>query len=160
MTVSFRLTLKSMSLAVAIGLFAYIAPSDDVAAYELLTAEEFSERTDRAPTRSITKLANEGPEIIIHAPQAANNLRSPLDFEVEFRPREAEPDLATLKIEYDLGWFWKDVTGRMADHAEISDNRLISRGAELPDGDHHLRMSISDKAGKTTATEFVLTVAN
>ena len=67
--------------------------------------------------------------------------------------------MSTLTLEYDLGFFWKDITSRLADHAEITENRIISRGAELPAGDHHLRMSISDLAGKTTTSNMVLTVA-
>ncbi|MGI9490950.1 MAG: hypothetical protein ACR2QF_00840 [Geminicoccaceae bacterium] len=150
-----------MIVAAGIGLLACAHPSESFAeGYTLLTVEEYAERTERPPTRSINRLANEGPEIIVHAPQKASSLFSPLDFDVEFRAREAEPDLATLKLEYDLGLFWKDVTERMSGHAEVSGNRLVSRGAELPAGDHHLRMSISDLAGKTTATEFIFTVAD
>jgi hypothetical protein len=149
-----------MILAASVVLFAFAHPSDSLAGgYTLLTAEEYAERVDRPSTRSVKRLANEGPEIIIHAPEKAQSLFSPLDFDLEFKAREAEPDFATLKVEYDLGFFWKDVTSRMADHAEIAGNRLVSRGAELPDGDHHLRLSISDTAGKTTATEFVFTIA-
>lgn len=64
----------------------------------------------------------------------------------------------SLMLEYDLGLFWKNITSRLADHAEITENRIISRGAELPAGDHHLRMSITDLAGKTTTTRMQLTV--
>lgn len=130
-------------------------------AYELLTAEEFAERSPAGATRSVTVPANEGPEIIVHTPNASNGLRSPLDFDVEFRARSADalPVMNTLMLEYDLGLFWKDITSRLADHAEITESRIISRGAELPAGEHHLRMSISDQAGKTTTTKMVLTVA-
>ena len=160
MTTPSRPDVKAMILAASIALFTFAHPSDGLAeGYTLLTAEEYAERTERPPTRSIKRLASEGPEIIVHAPEKAQSLFSPLDFDLEFRAREAEPDFTTLKVEYDLGFFWKDVTSRMADHAEISDNRLVSRGAELPEGDHHLRLSISDTAGKTTATEFAFTIA-
>lgn len=160
MSASYRLTLHSMVFAAGIGLFVGLLSSDSMAdGYDLLTAEEYAERTARPLARSLTPVDEEGPEIVVHAPQGSESLRSPLDFDVEFRARKAEPDLATLKLEYDLGLFWKDVTTRMADHAEITGNRIVSRGANLPAGDHHLRMSISDTAGKTTATELTFTIA-
>jgi hypothetical protein len=160
MSASNTFYLRAKILAAAFGLFVALLPSDSRAdGYALITAEEFASRTSKVRTRALTSLASEGPEIIVHAPERSGELRSPLDFDVEFRPREAEPDMDTLKVEYDLGWFWKDVTSRMADHAEISSNRIVSRGAELPAGNHHLRLSISDQAGKTTATEIAFTVA-
>lgn len=156
-----RLPLQAMIIAAGVSVLVGMVSSDAEAdGYELLTAAEYALRKPKAPTRSITKMQNEGPEIVIHNPDGANDLRSPLDFDVEFRARSADPDMATLKLEYDLGLFWKDVTRRMADHAEITDNRIISRGAELPVGDHNLRLSISDKAGKITATEISFTIAD
>ncbi|MDH3660880.1 MAG: hypothetical protein OEU92_12800 [Alphaproteobacteria bacterium] len=160
MPVSLRLTLNSMALAAGIGLLSCVLPSNGAAdGYDLLTAEEYAERVARPLTRTMTPIAEEGPEIIVHTPQGSEGLRSPLDFDVEFRPRRAAPDMRTLKLEYDLGLFWKDVTRRMADHAEITDNRIVSRGAELPAGEHRLRMSISDQVGKTTSTEIAFTIA-
>lgn len=156
LSASHHLALQSMVL----GLLVSAHPLGGAAgAYELLTAEEYAERSARGTKRSAAASANEGPEIIIHTPEASGDLRSPLDFDVEFRARSAEPVMNTLMLEYDLGLFWKDITSRLADHAEITANRIISRGAELPAGDHHLRMSITDQAGKTTTTKMVLTVA-
>ncbi|MGI9510932.1 MAG: hypothetical protein ACR2QJ_16450 [Geminicoccaceae bacterium] len=127
-------------------------------AYDLLTAEEYAERSPRGATRSVTVSADEGPDVIVHTPATSGDLRSPLDFDIEFRAKNAEPVMGSLILEYDLGMFWKDVTDRLAGHAEITDNRLVSRDAELPAGDHHLRLSISDMAGKTTTTKMILTV--
>lgn len=156
-----RHPLRAMMIAAGISLLVGMPPNNARAeGYELLTAEEYAARTPKARARSINRMENEGPEIVIHNPHGANDLFSPLDFDVEFRARSAAPDMATLKLEYDLGLFWKDVTRRMADHAEITDNRIISRGAKLPAGDHNLRLSISDKAGKVTATEISFTIAD
>jgi hypothetical protein len=161
MSSAHHLDLYAMVLAAATGLIAAAGPfAGPAEAYDLLTAEDYAERSARAATRSITTQANEGPEIIVHTPEASGNLHSPLDFDVEFRARHAEPDMSTLTLEYDLGFFWKDITDRLAEHAEITGNRIISRGAELPAGDHYLRLSISDQAGKTTTSNMVLTVAD
>jgi hypothetical protein len=146
--------------ALAAGLLLVASASAHTArAYDLLTAAEYAERTPAGATRSLTAAANDGPEIIVHTPETSGALRSPLDFDVEFRAKDALPVMGSLLVEYDLGLFWKDVTARLAEHAEITENRIISRGAELPAGDHHLRLSISDEAGKTTTTTMVLTVA-
>lgn len=150
-----------MVLAVGVGLFVCAFSVDRPAhAYDLLTIEEYAKRAPGGATRSLTVTASDGPEIIVHSPQTSGDLSSPLDFDVEFRARSAEPLIGSLLLEYDLGLFWKDITNRLADHAEVTENRIISRGAELPVGDHHLRMSISDLAGKTTTTSIVLTVSN
>lgn len=155
-----HLTLPAMVFAVGAGLIVSALPFIGVAeAYDLLTAEEYAERVPRGAARSVTVSANEGPDVIVHAPETSNDLRSPLDFDIEFRAKSAEPVMGSMILEYDLGLFWKDVTDRLAGHAEITDNRIISRDAELPAGEHHLRMSISDMAGKTTTTNMVLTVA-
>ncbi|MEZ5934442.1 MAG: hypothetical protein R3F54_21365 [Alphaproteobacteria bacterium] len=148
------------ALAVAAGLLAASAFDRPALAYDLLTAEEYAERTPSGETRSLTVSANDGPDIIVHTPETSGALRSPLDFDVEFRAKDAEPVMGSLLVEYDLGLFWKDVTARIAEHAEITGNRIVSRGADLPAGDHHLRLSISDLAGKTTTTDLVLTVAD
>ncbi len=159
MSASRHLSLRSLFLVA--GLISFAIPFGGGAhAYELLSAEEYAERSQKGPTRSLVPPENEGPEIVVHTPEASGSLRSPLDFDVEFRARSAAPDMSTLTLEYDLGFFWKDITSRLADHAEITENRIISRGAELPAGDHHLRMSISDLAGKTTTSNMVLTVAD
>ncbi|MEM7044093.1 MAG: hypothetical protein AAF543_14885 [Pseudomonadota bacterium] len=152
--------MTGMVLAAGAGLLFSALPVDGPAhAYDLLTVEEYAERAPRGATRSITVSTNDGPEIIVHTPEVSGDLSSPLDFDVEFRARDAEPLIGSLVLEYDLGLFWKDITSRLADHAEITENRIISRGAELPAGDHHLRMSISDLDGKTTTTNMVLTVS-
>jgi len=149
-----------MVLAVSAGLLVCAFPVDGPAhAYDLLTIEEYAKRSPSGATRTFIVTANDGPEIIVHTPETSGDLSSPLDFDVEFRARSAEPLIGSLILEYDLGLFWKDITSRLSDHAEITENRIISRGAELPVGDHHLRMSISDLAGKTTTTNMVLTVS-
>ena len=51
----------------------------------------------------------------MHSPQTSGDLSSPLDFDVEFRARSAEPLIGSLLLEYDLGLFWKDITNRLAD---------------------------------------------
>ena len=162
MSASSRMTLPSLVLATGVNLLVCASLFSGMAsAYELLTAEEFAARSSRGATRSIDVLAKEGPEIIVHTPKASGDLSSPLDFDVEFRAQNADalPVMNSLLLEYDVGLFWKDITARLADHADITENRIISRGAELPAGDHHLRMSISDQAGKTTTTKMLLTVA-
>ena len=160
MSTLYHRAVTRMVLAAGAGVLACAFSVDGPAhAYDLLTIEEYAKRSPSSATRSLTVTASDGPEIIVHSPETSGDLSSPLDFDVEFRARSAEPLIGSLLLEYDLGLFWKDITSRLADHAEITENRIVSRGAELPVGDHHLRMSISDLAGKTTTTKIVLTVS-
>lgn len=161
MSISQHQSLQALLRAVAAGLLSsLILFGGKSQAYDLVTADDYAERSPVGSTRAVTTAPSEGPEIIVHAPDIDGALRSPLDFDIEFRANGAEPVMGSLILEYDLGLFWKDITDRLAGHAEISDNRIVSRGAELPAGEHHLRLSISDLAGKTTTSTMILSIAD
>lgn len=147
--------LSFAAFVTGLGLLAFVLMGEDRSEpYALLTEEEYAS-LDRSAveTRAMTFVKRDGPDIVVHSPRQAADLRSPLDFDVEFKPNGAEPDLKTLKLEYDLGIFWKDVTERIAGKARIAGNRIVSRGAKLPAGQHRLRMTIHDARGRATVTE-------
>lgn len=127
--------------------------------WDLITPEEYSRRTERQQTRNLTVERDAGPEIVLHRP-ISFELASPVDFDVEFRPRDnVAPDLATLRVEYDMGLFWQDVTKRLLGHARVTGLRLTSTGARLPPGRHVLRVRIMDKQRRATVSTLELTVA-
>ena len=113
-----------------------------------------------ARTRALEPVKHDGPEIRIHAPRGFD-LDSPVDFDVEIVPKDGvEPDMASLKIEYRIGPFWTDVTDRLRQNARMSGMRMLAPGAQLPEGDHLLRLTIGDREGRITVARLSFTVGH
>jgi hypothetical protein len=151
-----RRALLGLGLALAL-----LSPQPVAAAelWDLVTPEEFAARTPPPEARALTALRDDGPRVVIHSPPGFR-VGSPVDFDVEFVGRNGSaPDLATLRIEYDMGLFWTDVTTRLLAHARFSGSHLLAPGAKLPVGQHVLRFGISDRAGRRSLALVELTVA-
>jgi len=116
----------------------------------------------RMPARApaLRTMRQDGPRILIHQPRSFR-LSSPVDFDVEVVPRNGvRPDMSTLKVEYDAGLVWADVTSRIKRRASMQGLRLRARGTELPAGRHVLRLTIRDKRGRATVAELTLLVSD
>lgn len=112
--------------------------------FDLVTDDEFATRRPEKTSRSIQALLRDGPQIVFHSP-SQTNLNSPVNFDVEFKARNGVPPLIeTLRVDYDLGITWFNVTKRLLEHAKISNGRVQAQNAQLPKGKHTLRMSIMD----------------
>lgn len=151
------------AVALALGM---VAPGPRAGAqtpsFALLTPEEQMqyENVGSGAVRSIAIQSNAGPQIQIAAPQGFT-LRSPVDFDIRVSPRDGVAvDMSTLRIDYRLGPAWVNVTNRIMRHAAIAGARLRARGAELPQGDHALRVSIRDAQQRVTQATVRFTVAN
>ncbi|MGG7644807.1 hypothetical protein ACQ5SP_08395 [Rhodovulum sp. YNF3179] len=107
---------------------------------------------------SISLKRNDGPTIAVNSP-VGFELKSPIDFDVALQPRgEAGVDMGSLKIEYKLGPIWTNVTRRLTREARIIGNRLIAKNADLPAGNHALRVTVADAAQGTTTAIVTFTV--
>lgn len=112
--------------------------------FDLISAEDYARRRPRVATRMIAVLKADGPKILFHAPRQSR-LHSPVDFDVEFRGREGVPPvLASLRVDYDLGITWFNITDRLLAHARIASGRMKANGAQLPKGRHRIRLGILD----------------
>lgn len=124
------------------------------AGFTVLTAAELETYTSQpavdSPGRTITLTASDGPQIKVAAPSGFA-LTSPVDFDIRIQPRDGRPaNMDTLKIEYRLGPAWVNLTKRIMKRASVSGERFLAQGAELPAGNHTLRVSIKDDASKLT----------
>jgi len=109
-------------------------------------------------TRSIALRRADGPGIDVTSPSGFA-LRSPIDFDVRFRPRDGvDVDMGSIRIDYRLGPIWANVTNRLARHASVTQNRLQATGAELPAGDHLIRLRIRDARQRETLALISFTV--
>lgn len=151
-----RLILAGLTGAI-VASAAHRVPAQAVTGYDLITTEDMAERTGSV-TRALRQLSSDGPTLVVHAP-SASTVRSPVDFDVEFRPRGGvAPDLSSIRVDYNLGIAWKNVTRRLLSHARVDGNRLRSAGAKLPAGTHELKLSIRDLDRRRTEAILELTV--
>lgn len=146
------------ALGVAAGVGAYWGLSGKPEPYALITAQESDQHQKRKLSRDIYLRKADGPQIIFHAPrQIATS--APIDFDVEFRARGGSaPVMKTLKIDYNLGIAWVDITPRLLAHATQSGTRLTSRNAMIPAGKHEIRLRIQDDQQRVSEVLLKLTV--
>lgn len=95
-----------------------------------------------------------GPQIVVETPKLVGDvLHSPIDIRVKFVPLRAPvaPDSLRVYVRLLVGWI--DVTSEIRKHATISASGVTVAGAQLPKGDHRIRVQISDTAGGASSSE-------
>lgn len=104
-------------------------------------------------TRGITR----GPGIKLVSPEpAADGIRSPFSFKVVFEPRGgARIDPASVKLSY-LKSPAVDLTERVK--AGLSEKGIQLEGAEVPPGEHQIRLTVQDTEGRQASTVITLKV--
>ncbi len=120
--------------------------------FALLTEDEIAEiaRNPASKNREILVVKTGGPLIRVKAPSGFA-LRSPVDFDIRVEPRGGiGVDMGTLRIEYKLGPVWVNLTRRVMREAKINGYHFLARGAELPPGNHSLRLTVHDQEARIT----------
>lgn len=128
---------------------------------ELEMFERHSTTDDAAAkTRNLKLAINDGPSILVASPSGFQ-LKSPVNFDVRIKPKDGVPVvMSTLKVEYRLGLIWANITGRLLGHGSVIGTQLKANGAELPNGKHKVRLTVSDADGRKTRVEVSFAVAN
>jgi len=86
-----------------------------------------------------------GPEIKVVEPAPDGEYRAPIKLIIDFIPRPGtQVDLKTFRLEY-LKFVSVDITGRVAGYVGPTGVRVEK--ADLPPGDHKLRITLKDTAG-------------
>lgn len=84
-----------------------------------------------------------GPEILLVHPGSLTNIPSPLDIELQFRPKAPSKIVRdSLRVLY--GFFGFDVTDRLTKHAQVTASGIRANHAELPAGSHSITIEVSD----------------
>ncbi len=98
-----------------------------------------------------------GPLIVVKDPKALKRLRSPIYIFIAFEPGSSglPPDMKTLNVTL-IGFFDIDITDRVREY--IKGSNLEIEKADLPAGDHRLRMSIKDVDGNPNERDVVVRV--
>jgi hypothetical protein len=130
--------------------------------FELISPMEAKEAMDNpAPEETFqAKGAVGAPVIKVLSPTVSTgDLVSPVDIEMSFEsPDNTAIDMNSLKILYVM-LIKKDVTDRILEHATISGDSLIAKGAELPKGNHKFIVEIQDEKQRKTREKFSVSVS-
>jgi len=143
-------TLCGGVLTVLIALVSHLA----IAGATLITREEAQLPTPKgaAASRAITR----GPHIDL-AGFDSKEMHSPVRLQLKFRGfGGATIDLDSLRVTY-VKTPNIDLTSRVRPYAELTGIEIPA--AEVPPGEHLIRMEVHDSEGRRTTTTFVLNVA-
>jgi hypothetical protein len=124
----------------------------------LITPEEAQMQIrDGSYADPVSAIEGYGPAIVVKRPKMLQQLSSPIDILVSFEPgmNGDIADMKTLKVTL-VGWIDIDITGRLTKY--ISGTNLDVKQADLPGGDHRLRMSIKDVEGKVNERDVIIAV--
>jgi len=103
-------------------------------------------------TRGITR----GPAVKLVSPQADQAVKGPFDWKVQFEARGGEKiDPSSVKVTYVKSPF-VDLTPRI--QSAISADGINFSKAEVPPGEHVLRITVKDSAGRETNSTMTLKV--
>lgn len=98
-----------------------------------------------------------GPHIEVVEPQADAEYRAPIRLIINFIPREGtQVDLKSFKLEY-LKLISIDITGRVAGYLGPTGVRI--ERADLPPGDHRLRITLKDTKGGISQQVYLVKIA-
>lgn len=101
---------------------------------------------------------NDGPEIEIVTPDSQKSYKSPVKIIVSFFARNGKKiDLTKLKVEY-LKMFAVDLTKRVLPYT--SEEGIKIEKAELPSGNHKIRITLADAEGGVTQQVFLFVVSD
>jgi len=111
-----------------------------------------------APLELLSSSAGNGPSIQLRKPLVLQKVYPPVDILIEILTGNsgAAPNMASFKVVL-LKLFNIDITERVRKY--IKGNVLDVRGAELPEGDHKLRVSVADGAGNLSQRDLRLVIS-
>jgi hypothetical protein len=109
------------------------------------------------PAGSQTRGISRGPTIKVNSPIPDVATPSPFDFRIVFVPRgDTKIDVDSVKVVYMKSPF-VNLTPRLRE--AISDKGIDLSKAEVPPGNHTIRVSVSDNEGRETNSVFTVVVS-
>ena len=142
-----------MRLIHLVGLVAFTFVSSISVATPLISAKEAA--LPNAKNVLATRGISRGPIIKLNAP-ASETVESPFDFRLTFEPRgDAKIDPDSVKVIY-LKFPFVDLTPRVK--SAISTSGIDFPKAEVPPGNHSIRVTVKDTEGRETNAVFNIEV--
>ena len=132
-----------------------------VAASQAKTAEIARINAEVESPVKIVNLSDEGPEIVLLAPEEGGTYVSPIGIEIAFRPEPGTTvDLDTLKVTVvsntAIGVFEADITEDIVSYA--SQQGISAPRAEIPAGQHVVTIQVADSERRMTERQLAITV--
>jgi len=130
------------------GDFWFITPEEAAMAPAVIDPHAIRER---GLFSSEPELSENGPKIRLEKPHGDDPQPSPVEIHIQFIPRDAPVDLSTLEVTL-VKIIDIDLTERVKDYA--TDTGLHIKDANLPSGEHTVRVTLGDTEGGLTVTQF------
>ena len=109
-------------------------------------------------TLPVAAAEGRGPQIVVMNPRALERLRSPVNILIRFEPGASgqPPDMKSLSVTL-RGLISIDITDRLKEY--LIGASLEVHDAELPTGNHRIRLTLTDMGGNLSARDVTLIVA-
>lgn len=125
----------------------------------LITPEEAATPDEAEPlvrSRGLgPKLPDAGPMIELLKPIENEKISVPTEIEVRFTPRGAPVDLSTLRVSV-VKVIRIDITDRLSAYASPTGIKIPD--ANLPSGEHKVRLTVGDAEGHVTSKDVVFRI--
>lgn len=134
------------------GLTILVLSTAHVSAAPLITAKEakLPDAAGGLNTRGISR----GPGIKVVSPEAGAQNKGPFEFKVDFEPRGGSTiDKSSVKVIY-MKSPTVDLTPRIK--AATTDSGIDLKNAEIPPGDHQIKITVKDSEGREASTTTTL----
>jgi hypothetical protein len=146
----------SFTLICAAALLAVVTAAPIAVAASLITSEEAALPPQKGAVPNSARGITRGPKIVLPEPEAGVQL-SPMRFQVKFQTFGGSSiDLDALKVSY-LKSPVVDLTSRIKPFATSAG--IDMPDAQVPPGEHLVRVEIKDAEGRTASTSFLLKIA-
>jgi hypothetical protein len=145
-------------VTVLIGALALTVAHPQISFAEMLISDAESNLPPSADTAMATRGITRGPAIEVVSPTpGAKNIKSPLPLHVNFVGRNNVPiDTASVKLTY-MRTPAVDLTPRVKPH--VTKDGIDMPQADVPPGNHLIRIDLKDAEGRAASTTITLVVA-
>jgi hypothetical protein len=145
-------------VTVLMGALALTIAHSQISAAEMLITEAESKLPQGSDSAMATRGITRGPAIELVSPApGTRNVKSPLPLQLKFVGRNAVPiDTASVKLTY-LRTPTVDLTPRVKPH--VTKDGIDMPQADVPPGNHLIRIDVKDAEGRATSTTITLVVA-
>lgn len=142
------------NLIAGIALVGILLPASAQKVALITTAEaELPPASGALATRGISR----GPGVKLLSPESGTSVKGPVNIKLSFEGRGGEKvDPASVKVTY-MKTPMVDLTARM--QTAISVSGIDLNQADIPPGEHTLRVTVKDTAGRETNSTMTLVVA-
>ena len=149
--------MRSSMITVLISALALACTFPKMSAAETLISEAESKLPQFTDAGMATRGITRGPGIELVSPAPGANVKSPLPLKIKFVGRNNIPiETASVKLTY-LKTPMVDLTDRIKSH--LTKDGIEMDQADVPPGNHLIRIDVKDAEGRSASTTITLAVA-